>query len=83
MKVTDLVVGLPTYSIGDLVLVLGGVASSIFPSLGPISSFLLGDSSIIIGMFVGAFGFPFLILVLFLVLRYMGPCLDYFLLGLT
>ena len=33
----DLVLGLVIGAVGDLVFVLGGVTSSIFPSLGPIS----------------------------------------------
>lgn len=70
LKVTDLVVGLLTSVMGDLVFVLGGVTSLIFPSLHPISSFFLGDSSIIIGTLAGVCGFPCLILVLFLVMKY-------------
>lgn len=75
--------GLPTNATGDLVFFLGGMTSSIFPSLGPTSSFLLGDLSIMIGSFVGDCDFPFLILVPFLVLKYRGPCLGCLFLGLT
>ena len=81
LKVTNLVVGLPIDATGDLVLALGGVNSSISPSLGLIYSFLLGDSSIMIGKFGGYYGFPFLIMALFLVLKYMGTFLYCFLLG--
>lgn len=44
LKVINLVAGLPKNATCDLVLVLGGMTSSIFCSLGPSSSFLLGDS---------------------------------------
>ena len=63
-------VGLLIGAMGDLVLVLRGVTSSIFPSLDPISFFFLSDSLVIIGTLVGVCGFPYLILVLFLVLKY-------------
>lgn len=39
--VTYIVIGLLTSAMGDLVFLLGGVASFIFPSLHPISSFFL------------------------------------------
>ena len=63
--------GRPTYKcMDDFFLVIGGVTSSIFPSLGPISSFFLGDLSITIGICLGVCGFACVILVLFLVLKY-------------
>lgn len=40
-------------------------------------SFLLADSSMVIRTFVGGSGFPCLILVLLLVLKYKGPYLDF------
>lgn len=76
-------VGLLTGAIGDLILVLGGVTSSRFPSLGLISSFLLGDSLIMMGTSVGVCGFPCPILELLMVLKYMGYSPYCFLLGLT
>lgn len=39
------------------------------------SSLLLGDSSIVIGVLVGIWGFPCLVLLFFLVLKYRGVCL--------
>ena len=81
LKVTSLVVGIPTSITGGLVLALGYVISSILHSLSPTSPFLLGDSSIVIGTFEGGCGFPYLILVLFLVLKYKGPCLGSLLSG--
>jgi len=83
LKLADLVVGLPTNTIGDFILVLAKVTSLIIPSLGPTSSFLLDDSSIIIGTLMGVCAFPYLILVLFLNLKYRGPCLGYLLLNLA
>lgn len=83
LKLTSLVVVLLSYVTGGLVFPLGEVISSIFPSLGPTSPFLLGDSSILIGNSEGGFGFPYLILVLFLIFKYRGPCLGCLILGLT
>ena len=83
LKVTSLVVGLPVGSIGCLVLALGEVTFSNFLSLGTTSSFLLADYSIVIGIFKGDWDFPCLILMLFLVFKYNGPCCGFLLLGLT
>ena len=52
LKEVDLMVGLLTYAIGVFVMDFEEVTFSIFLSVGPTSSFLLGDSSIVIGAFV-------------------------------
>lgn len=83
LKVTFLVVGLPTDVTGCLVFPSGELISLIFPSLDPASSLLRGDSLIVIGTSEGDCGFPYVILVLFLVFKYMGPCIRFLLLGLT
>jgi len=83
LKEVDLVVGLLTYAIIFFVVGFGEVTSSIFPPIGPTSSFLLRDYSIVIGTFVGVCSLPCLNLVLFLVLKYGGACLYLFLLCLT
>lgn len=70
LKLIDLVVCLLTGVTGDLVFVLG-LTSSFFPSLGTISSFFLGNSSIIIGNFVEVCCFSCPILMLFQVLKYL------------
>ena len=62
---------------------LGEVTSSIFPSPGPNYFSWLAHSSILIGTAEGGWGFPFLIMVLFLFLNYEGPCLGFLLFGLT
>lgn len=65
LKEVNLVVGLLTYAIRVFVLGFGEEISSIFLSVGPTSSFLLGDSSIVMGTFVGVCGLPCFILVFF------------------
>ena len=75
--------GLLIYAIGFFVMGFGEVTSSIFLSVGPTYSFFLGDSSMVIGAFVGVCFLPCLILVLFLVLKYSGDLLCLFLLGST
>ena len=75
-------VGLLTYAIGVYIEGFGEVTSLIFPSIGPTSSLLLGESLIAMGTFVGVCGLPCLILLLFLVLKYRGACLCIFLLCL-
>ena len=53
-------VGLLTYAIGVFFLGIGEVNSSIFPSVGPTSSFFLGDSSIVMGDLCGCLWPPML-----------------------
>lgn len=60
----------------------GDVTSSTFFLMGSNSSLLIADSLIVTGVFVGVWGFPYLILVLFLVLKYMVVCICLFFLGL-
>lgn len=83
LKEVDLVVGLLTYAIGLFVVVFGEVTSLIFPSFGPTFSLLLGESLILIKTFVGVCVLPFLIPILFLVLKYRGDFLSLFILGLN